>query len=193
MKFTELREQIAGDIKRQSVARTKSLSRCLHLYPWYWCTFSFRVCKYAKSNTIARFTILPVFHRLKRHFENKWGIWFPLSMEIGPGFRIEHPGAIYGCEGLVIGKNVSVSTGVIFGWLPRGINKGTPVSIGDNCYFAPGSKVIGKVSVGSDVVVGANSVVTKDVPDSVTVFGVPARIVSSDGAAEAYINVRVDQ
>ncbi|GFO71823.1 hypothetical protein BJAS_P1582 [Bathymodiolus japonicus methanotrophic gill symbiont] len=42
--------------------------------------------------------------------------------------------------------------------------QGAPV-IGDNVYLATGCKVIGEVTIGSNVVVGANSVVTKDVPD----------------------------
>jgi serine acetyltransferase len=49
-------------------------------------------------------------------------------------------------------------------------------SVGDNVYFGPGAKVIGRAAVGNNVRVVANSVVMTDVPDDLTVVGVPARI-----------------
>jgi serine O-acetyltransferase len=48
--------------------------------------------------------------------------------------------------------------------------------IGDNVYFGPGAKVIGRANVGNNAVVVANSLVMSDVPDNTTVVGVPARI-----------------
>jgi serine O-acetyltransferase len=47
--------------------------------------------------------------------------------------------------------------------------------------------VVGRVSIGNDVAVGANCVVTGDVPDHAVVVGVPGRVISSEGSA-AYIN-----
>jgi serine acetyltransferase len=49
-------------------------------------------------------------------------------------------------------------------------------SIGDNVYFGPGAKVIGRAAIGNNVRVVANSVVMTDVGDNLTVVGVPARI-----------------
>ena len=40
-----------------------------------------------------------------------------------------------------------------------------------------GSKVLGPIKIGNNVKIGANAVVLKDVPDNVTVVGVPAKIV----------------
>lgn len=48
--------------------------------------------------------------------------------------------------------------------------------IEDNVVVAAGAIIIGKVHVGSDSVVGAGSVVTKDVPEQTVVAGVPARV-----------------
>ena len=47
--------------------------------------------------------------------------------------------------------------------------------------IAAGAKVIGGVTLGNDVTVGANAVVVKNVPDGCTVVGVPARIVKRYG------------
>jgi tetrahydrodipicolinate N-succinyltransferase len=49
-------------------------------------------------------------------------------------------------------------------------------SIGNNCYFGPGCKIVGECTIGNNVLVVANSVVLTDVPDNTTIMGVPARI-----------------
>ncbi len=51
-----------------------------------------------------------------------------------------------------------------------------PIVVGDNCYFGLGAKIFGPVNIGSNVTVGANAVVTKDIPDNAVVGGVPAKI-----------------
>jgi serine O-acetyltransferase len=48
--------------------------------------------------------------------------------------------------------------------------------IGNRVQIGAGAKILGRVTVGNDVTIGANAVVIDDVPDSVLVFGVPARI-----------------
>ena len=47
-------------------------------------------------------------------------------------------------------------------------NMGAPI-IGDNVYIGAGAKIIGKIKVGNYVRIGANAVVTKDIPDNATV------------------------
>lgn len=49
--------------------------------------------------------------------------------------------------------------------------------IGNNVRICCGAKVIGGVNIGNNVVIGANAVVVKDVPDNVVVAGVPAKII----------------
>ena len=50
--------------------------------------------------------------------------------------------------------------------------------IGDNFVAFAGSKIIGNVNIGNNVVVGANAVVTKDIPDNAVVVGAPAKIIN---------------
>lgn len=58
-------------------------------------------------------------------------------------------------------------------------------SIGHNCYIAPGVKMFGKINIGSNMAIGANSVVNKSFPTgNATIAGIPARVISektSDG------------
>ncbi len=54
--------------------------------------------------------------------------------------------------------------------------------IGDNVYIGSGAKIIGSVNVGNNVAIGANAVLTKDVPDNAVVVGVPAKVISYKGS-----------
>lgn len=49
--------------------------------------------------------------------------------------------------------------------------------IGDNVEVCCGAKVIGGITIGDNVLIGANAVVVKDVPSNSVVAGVPARII----------------
>ncbi len=95
------------------------------------------------------------------------GILIAPDAEIGPGLTLH---TAYGLQisPTIIGANCTFNSQVHIG---TGVK-----SIGDNCYFAPGCKIIGEVKIGNNVLVVANSVVLTDVPDNTTIMGVPARI-----------------
>ena len=99
---------------------------------------------------------------------------------IGPGLYLGHYGPIIVGD-TVLGSNVNLSPGVIIGAAGRGERRGFPV-LGDRVYVAPGAKLIGPITVGNDVAVGANAVVTRDVADRAVVGGVPARVISERGS-----------
>ena len=50
------------------------------------------------------------------------------------------------------------------------------IALGDNVWLGTGAKVLDGVRIGHDVVVGANAVVTSDLPDGAIAAGVPARV-----------------
>lgn len=52
-------------------------------------------------------------------------------------------------------------------------------TIGNNVTIFAGAKVFGKITIGDDVVIGANAVVTKDIPSHSMVAGVPAKIIKT--------------
>lgn len=89
----------------------------------------------------------------------------------------------------VLGDHVFVNRGALVGHHTRigdyvtlqpGTNVAGMVTIGSGTYVGMSAAVLDKLNVGSDCVIGAGSVVVKDVPDSVQVLGVPARIVQTD-------------
>src|SRR5208283_5838963 len=86
---------------------------------------------------------------------------------IGPGLILH---TAYGLQiaPVKIGSGCTFNSQVLIG---TGVK-----SIGNNCYFGPGCKVVGECKIGNNVLVVANSVVLTDVPDNTTIMGVPARI-----------------
>lgn len=86
----------------------------------------------------------------------------------------------------IIGKNCNLSQEVTIGITPRGERQGTPI-IGDNVYIGPGAKIIGNVKIRNRVAIGANCVVTKDVPDNAVVVGIPGRVIAYQGS-KGYVN-----
>lgn len=57
------------------------------------------------------------------------------------------------------------------------VQRGQKVSIGEGSYIGINAVIVGNVKIGNHCVVGANSVVTKDVPDYCVVVGCPAKII----------------
>lgn len=96
---------------------------------------------------------------------------------VGPGFRIYHAGDfVHVGPNVRIGKNCTMLPGVVFGNKTEEPDD-SPVVVGDNCYFGLGCKIFGSVRIGNNVTVGANAVVTKDIPDNAVVGGVPAKVI----------------
>lgn len=59
------------------------------------------------------------------------------------------------------------------------VQRGQTVSIGDGSYIGINAVIVGNVKIGEHCVIGANSVVTKDVPDYCVAVGSPARVIKS--------------
>jgi serine O-acetyltransferase len=113
----------------------------------------------------------------------KLGISIPVGAKIGGGFYIGHFGGIVVSPFAVIGENCNISHGVTIGRIAEAERAGAPV-VGNRVYIGPDAKVIGKVAVGDDAAIGANAVVTKDVPANAVVGGVPAAVLSMKGSGD---------
>ena len=92
--------------------------------------------------------------------------------QFGEGFVLIHSNGIVINSKVIGGKNILVEHGVTIGE-----EKGAAPVLGDDIFIGAGAKIIGGVVVGCGAKIGANAVVVKDVPESATAVGVPARIV----------------
>jgi len=97
---------------------------------------------------------------------------------IGKSFFIDHGNGVVIGETAEIGDNVTLYQGVTLGGIHLADEKRHP-TLGNNIIVGAGAKLLGPIKIGNDVKIGANSVVTKDIPANSLVVGVPGRIIKS--------------
>ena len=141
---------------------------------------------YPGPRAILMHRIAHTFYRLGLHFlarlVSELGRWWTL-IEIHPGAKIGKRLVIDHGAGLVIGETAEIGNDcVLFHGVTLGGVKFDPVkrhpTLGDNVLVGTGAKILGPLNIGSGSRVGANSVVTKDIPPGTTVVGIPAKSVN---------------
>ena len=99
------------------------------------------------------------------------GIEIHPAVKIGKNLFIDHGMGVVVGETTIIGDNVSIYQGVTLGGTKWEKKKRHP-TISDNVVIGAGAKVLGPISIGKNSKIGANSVVTKNVPPNITVIGI---------------------
>lgn len=94
-----------------------------------------------------------------------------VNASFGPGLVIMHPIGVVINSKVVGGTNITLESGVVIG-----DEKGHSPTLGDNIFFGAGAKAFGSISIGTDVKIGANAVVVKDIPSNSTALGIPATV-----------------
>lgn len=136
---------------------------------------SFRLANYASGNKILKVILLPYMAFYKFWIEWFMGIEIPASTKIGKGFIVYHG------TGLVINKHTVIGDNCLLRHTTTLGNKGATVTdcptIGNNVNIGTHVCILGKISVGDNSIIGAGSIVTRDVPPNVVVAGNPAKII----------------
>lgn len=124
---------------------------------------------YLNTNSILKH----LWRYINRKRSLKYGLVIGSNM-VGPGLSISHlqGGVIINC--FKMGANCSVAGGVVVGNKDSQDNR---AYIGDCVHLTLGAKVIGKVTIGDNVVVAPNSVVVKDILPNSVVSGIPAKVI----------------
>lgn len=148
-------------------------------------TFFFRICNYClQNNHTILLIIFKIFLKITCLIYNSE---IHCSTKIGSGLYLSHCSGIVISSYAVIGNNVNISQQVTIGISGRGTKRGVPI-IGNSVYIGPGAKLFGKICIGNNVAIGANAVVTKDIPDDSVAVGVPAKIISHEGCKDYVLN-----
>jgi serine O-acetyltransferase len=99
---------------------------------------------------------------------------------IGPGLLIPHGQCIVIGGSCIIGRNVTIQQGVTIGNnLDKNRDGKMQPIIGNNVLIAAGAKIIGPVTIGDNSIIGANSVVTSDIPMNSIAVGIPANVIKT--------------
>lgn len=146
-----------------------------------------RTSRFIKYLGLIALPVYIVCRIILNHYRFRFGIDIPYNTEIGPGLYIGHFGGIVVNWQARIGKNCNLNHDVTIGVTYGGKSPGVPI-IGDNVYLGPGSKIIGGITIGKHCAIGANSVVTKDMPDGAAVVGIPGEIASMKGSTNYVVN-----
>ena len=106
------------------------------------------------------------------------------NITTGKNFYANHGVVILDAAPVTFGDDVLLGPGVLISTANhpkdpeqrrKGIETAHPISIGNNVWIGMGAKILPGVTIGDNAIVAAGAVVTKDVPENVTVMGVPAR------------------
>lgn len=108
------------------------------------------------------------------------GIEIHPSARIGIGFFIDHGMGVVIGETAEIGDYVTLFQGVTLGGTGKERGKRHP-TLGNHVVVGAGAKILGGITIGDNVKIGANSVVLKSVSANSTVIGVPARVIKTQG------------
>lgn len=157
----------------------------LSFYNYWWMDglrFQLRLRKIEYLNNVSHGNL---FCRLYQYFLEivnhrlalKLGFSIPKNV-FDAGLCIVHYGTIVVSPQAIIGENCRIHPSTSIGYF-----NGAP-TIGKNVYIGPGAKLFGQIIIGDNVTIGANAVVNRDIPDNVTVGGIPAKIISNKSSLE---------
>lgn len=183
-------DNIKQDIRRYIITEdVKNLRDKIDLFLYnysLWVILSYRFGRWVRH--YFRVPILNIILKIISRFTHSilclvTGLQLPFEVKIGPGLYIGHTGMLVINGNSIVGSNCNIGVGVIIGQGGRGENKGCPV-IGNKVFIGVGTKVIGKINIGDGVAIGANAVVTSDIPSNATVVGIPAKIINYLGSKD---------
>ena len=178
-----MNEFLESIIKRDPAAKSK-LSIVL-TYPGAKAVFFNKIANFfaiAKFNLIAR--IISQFSRFLT------GIEIHPKANIGKNLFIDHGMGVVIGETSEIGDNVTIYHMATLGGISPSINSNEQRNIKrhptlkDNVVVGSGAQILGPVTVGKNAKIGANAVVTKDVPENAVMVGIPAKNVGETSGSD---------
>ena len=110
------------------------------------------------------------------------------NIEIGENFYSNHNLIILDANKVIFGDNVFIAPncGFYTAGHPldykernQGLEYAKPIKVGNNVWFGANVSILPGVTIGNNVVIGAGSIVNKDIPDNSLAVGIPAKVIKS--------------
>ena len=178
-----MNEFLESIIKRDPAAKSK-LSIIL-TYPGAKAVFFHKIANFfaiAKFHLVAR--IISQFSRFLT------GIEIHPRANVGKNLFIDHGMGVVIGETSEIGDNVTIYHMATLGGISPSVNSNEQRNIKrhptlkDNVVVGSGAQILGPVTVGKNAKIGANAVVTKDVPENAVMVGIPAKNVGETSGSD---------
>ncbi|MEI7817304.1 MAG: hypothetical protein WCI45_08935, partial [Desulfuromonadales bacterium] len=163
-----------------------------HFYDWgrqgFWVMLVYRLgrWRYTINSKLLRMPFSMSYKFLFKVVQILAGVEMPCEVPVGKNFRIDHFGDIIVSGFAKFGDDCIIRNGVTVG-LKRVDDPCAP-QLGNNVNIGTGAKVLGRIVVGNNVDIGANTVRMVDVPDDHIAEGIPAKLIpkKKPAALEAY-------
>lgn len=138
----------------------------------------FGVWRMQIKSLIVRAPFSFLYRMFYRKIRNTYGIELPYTVLLGRRVIVEHQHGIVIHGNSVIGDDCIIRQGVTIGnrYLDQPFEA---PKLGKRVNIGAGAKILGNVTIGDDVCIGANAVVISDIPSGQTVVGIPAKIIHS--------------
>lgn len=141
-----------------------------------------QICKAKKYSF--KWLALYLFYR---HYMYKFGFQIPITRNIGAGLFLGHFGPIVINPSAIIGDNCNIAQNVTIGRVYRGVLNGSP-NISNKVWIGAGAVIVGKITIGTNVLIAPNAFVNFNVPENSIVIGNPGKVIPKANATEGYIN-----
>jgi len=141
---------------------------------WVLVVYRFGRWRYGVRPALLRKLLSGLYKLLFKLVQIVTGVELPCEVEIGRNFTIDHFGGIIVSGYAKFGDNCRIRSGVCVG-LSRIEDVCAPV-IGNDVDIGVGAKLLGRITIGDNVLIGANAVVTRSVPSNSIAVGIPAVI-----------------
>ena len=141
---------------------------------WVMIVYRFGRWRYGVRPAFVRKVFSFIYKVLFKLVQILTGIELPCEAEVGRNFVIDHFGGIIVSGYAKFGDDCRIRNGVVIG-LRRVEEKVAPV-IGNSVDIGAGAKLLGPITIGDNVIIGANAVVLCDVPANSIAVGVPAQV-----------------
>ena len=139
--------------------------------------YRFGVWRMGVRPLILRAPLSVIYRFLFRRARNLYGIELPYSAKVGARVVFEHQHGIVIHGASEIGDGCIIRQGVTIGNRYVDDPTGAP-KLGARVNVGAGAKILGRIQIGDDASIGANSVVLSNVAAGETVVGIPARAVA---------------
>lgn len=151
-----------------------------HGRDWYsegfWVLFWHRIGNWRMGLPLPLRVPMSLIYRIMFRWASRaTGIYLPYTVRVGRRLRLEHFGGMI-LVAQWIGDDVTIRQNTTFGIARLDALQDRPV-IGDRVEIGAGAVILGAVSIGDDAIIGANSVVRRDVAPGMIVGGVPAQVI----------------